>query len=123
MKNVIRKIKALIKNKYFKYKIMFYINMDKPLVIKTTDKDRQIGKSTIIKELSDKYDVPVLIRFYNQQFSLKQKGVRKVIHVPSKENIRGLRSKNFYLVDEGFSKEEIENLSKFVKVYGFYYGR
>lgn len=121
VKRLFFKIKNKIKYLYFKGKITLGIYNNKSVIIEVKNKDRRTGKTTLIKEISKKYDAPVLVRYANQQNTFKQDKINRVIHVPCKEYSRGIRSKNFFLIEEGFSKEEIEYLKKFNKIYGFYY--
>lgn len=117
MKNIEKRIKHF----YFKHKLLLNIKLGKPTIIQVDSNDRGIGKTTILKEISKKYDAPVLVRYFNQQNTFKKDNIKRVIHIPCKEYARGIRSKNFFLIEEGFTDEEIKHLQKFYKIYGFYY--
>lgn len=122
-----KELKRFINHSFFKVrytlrkeKFKRYIKQEKELIIETDEKDRCSGKSTLMVELSNKYDTYIFVKYRKQVRHLKEKGANKIIHCCTAESIRGLRSKNIVFIDEGFSEEDLLMLKANFKVYGFH---
>ena len=116
---------SLFKIRYFfmKRKFIKKILKQEYILIKTTKKDRCIGKTTLISELSKTFDAPVLVKYKRQVEMFRRLGVNNVIHVPTYEPFRGRRIDGFYLVDEGFDSNDLLALKSQYNLVGFYYER
>ncbi len=122
MSNIIFGVKYWFKNKYMKYKL--YNGFKNNKIILTNDKNRGVGKSTLLFELSRKYDMPIFVNtkaqeeYFNRHFKCK-----KVFLKYHLNDLRGRRFPNGILIDEGFDTKQIEELNHLgVNVRtGFYY--
>lgn len=90
------------------------------MMVYTTEKDRCIGKTTLLQELSRSHALTIMVRYAHQKELLKRRGVNKVIHIPNAESTRGICNKKPFLIDEGFSDEELQYLKSFYELYGFH---
>ena len=125
-----KKILNLIKRSLFKIRYFFMrkklikkILKEEYILIKTTKKDRHIGKTTLISELSKTFNATVLVKYKKQEEMFKRLGVNNVMHVPNYESFRGRRIEGFYLVDEGFDSNDLSALKSQYNLVGFYYER
>lgn len=96
------------------------IRIGRGLVIYTSEKNRCIGKTTLLSELSRSHELVIMVKYAHQKELLKRKGVNRVMHVPNIDSIRGMRSKKPILIDEGFSDEELLYLKSSYELYGFH---
>lgn len=109
-----------IKYGKMKWDITKAIRIGRGLVIYTSEKNRCIGKTTLLSELSRSHELVIMVKYAHQKELLKRKGVNRVMHVPNIDSIRGMRSKKPILIDEGFSDEELLYLKSFYELYGFH---
>lgn len=121
------KIKLFFKRLYIKYKLNKGFKSNKIVLVK--NKHRGIGKTTMLVELSKKYNIPIVVSnkmqadMFNKEFMYDHTFWEKIFYSYSTDDLRKPRFKNGVFVDETISVEQINSLCSVgiqVKT-GFYY--
>lgn len=82
------------------------------VIVLNSEWHRGIGKSSIVKEMTEHYKIPVIVGSEVQKRLLKSSGVKEVFTVGELDNLRGFTSKNV-LVDFFTNSDEIVNELRF----------
>lgn len=118
--NLIKMLLFKIRYYFLKRKLLKHIDSGK--VIPVSNKNRGVGKTTALVEISKQFDIPIITYSKWHVNFLDHKGV-KAYSAQSLNDLRGIEFNNGVLIDEGVSTKQIVDI-KLLGIdirTGFYY--
>lgn len=103
-----QRLKYKIKHKLFELQFRFSLHKER-LILVDDRYDRAIGKTTLLKKYSKKLNIPVVVGNTPMYYFYKRDGIN-VIYAGKENDIRGLRPKQKYLLEEHVPIECIKYL-------------